>query len=181
MTKPLLLVEARALLGRGVLLHASAVAFADGCRLFLAPSGGGKTTISLMLEEAGGLAIGSDTTLVCRGTDSVLRAMSCASFAPARIGRPPATRLSKLVILEKGPLLRPIELDPGYAAWRLFRQGQIMILDSLDPPERELASACLHEIICECGCEMLRFDAADPPGAVRDALLAGPARRPGRA
>lgn len=175
MTKPLLRIETKALLGRGVLLHASAVAFEDRCWLFLAQSGGGKTTISLMLEKAGGLAIGSDTTMICRGTDSVVRAMSCASFAPARNGRPPATRLEKLVILERGRLMRPVQLDPGYAVWRLHRQGQIMIMDSLDPRDRAVTTACLREIVQECGCEMLRFGADDLPEDVRDVLAAGPA------
>jgi hypothetical protein len=166
----MLLLEARALLGRGVLMHASAVAFGDRCWLFLARSGGGKTTIAFLLEKAGGTAVGSDTAIVCRGTDSVIRAMSCGSFAPAREGRPPATRLEKLVFLEKGPLAGPIPLDPSYAGFRIRRQGQLMILDSLTPPEREATSLCMKEILAECGCVILRFDLGDPPEAVRRAL-----------
>lgn len=170
MTKPLLLLEARALMGRGVLLHASAVAFGDRSWLFLAKSGGGKTTVALLMEKAGGTALGSDTTMLCRGTDSVLRTMPCASFAPARLGRPPATRVEKLVFLEKGPLAGPIPVDPSYAAFRIERQGQLMIQESLTELERAVTRKCLREMIEECGCAILRFGIGDGPAALREAL-----------
>ncbi len=169
--KPILKVETLAVLGRGAVLHASCVAFDGGARVFLARSGGGKSTVSRMLEEAGGTVIGDDVTIVSLGTDGVLRAMPCGSFRPDSPSRPAAAAISRFYFLEFGNLLRIPLLDCGYAFYRAMRQSQVMVMRHLDPADRIAVAGSMREVLAKAGAGVLRFSLGDDPTAVRDCLL----------
>ncbi|MFO8182801.1 MAG: hypothetical protein R6U39_01375, partial [Candidatus Aegiribacteria sp.] len=81
MRKSILRVQARAVRGRGAVLHASAVISRERGILFMAPSGGGKSTAARILGEGGYRVLGDDSTVVCRGTDGVWRVIPCASWS----------------------------------------------------------------------------------------------------
>lgn len=169
--KPILKVETLAVLGRGAVLHASCVAFEGRAFVFLAKSGGGKTTISRILERAGGTVIGDDVTIVSRGTDGVLRAMPCGSFRPDSITRPPAAVLSRFFFLEFGNLVKIPLLDDTYAFYRAMRQSQVMVMRYLDPADAIAASEGMREAVRRAGAGILRFSLEDGPAAVRNCLL----------
>lgn len=171
MNKPLLKLEALALMGRGVVLHGSSVSIAGGAWVFLARSGGGKSTVARKMREGGCGDLGDDVTLIARGTDSLLRAMPCASYIAVGGGRPEACPLERLMLLEFGPLLVVPRLDPGYALYRCLGQNQIMIMRNLGPEQRQAVVSSLSQIIEESGCGLLRFSLDSSPREILDGLL----------
>lgn len=164
-------METLAVLGRGAVLHASCVAFDGRAFVFMARSGGGKSTISGKLEEAGGTLIGDDVTIISRGTDGVLRAMPCGSFRPESPSRPDVEGLSGFFFLEFGSLLKIPLLDTGYAFYRAMRQSQVLVMRYLDTEARAAAAEGLREALLYAGAGVLRFSLGDEPAAVRDCLL----------
>lgn len=157
MRKSILRVQARAVSGRGAVLHASAVESRDRGILFLAPSGGGKSTAARILGEAGYRVLGDDSTVVCRGTDGVWRVIPCASWSWQSEEERKAAPLGGLVLLEKG---EPALLDgvaPVYAFYRILRENSIMAHGDVTPAERPPFRSSLREICRNFPVHLLRY------------------------
>jgi len=146
MRKSILRVQARAVAGRGAVLHASAVSLNGRGLLFLAPSGGGKSTAAAILGSRGFEVLGDDSTVVCMGTDGVWRVIPCASWSWQSKTERQAHELGALVLLEKGepPLLK--KLAPLYAAYRIRREGSLMALGDLPETERPPLRASVADV-----------------------------------
>lgn len=148
MPKSIRRVQNRAVLGRGVVLHASAAVVNGKGVLFLAPSGGGKSTVAYVLEEFSMEIVGDDSTVVSRGTDGVWRIIPCAVFTWFTGKRPSAFKLDHLMILEKGEPALLKALDPLYAAYRILREESIMAHVEMEPGERSMLRETVREL---CG------------------------------
>ncbi len=97
--------QTRAVLPHGAILHASSVELDGKAVVFLAPSGGGKSTIALNLAQTNFFLLADDTLILADGTDFVTRCLPCGSlklttgltdFTPAN--------LKALVFVEKGEI-----------------------------------------------------------------------------
>ena len=121
MRKSILRVQARAVKGRGVVFHASAVLHQGKGILFLAPSGGGKSTAAAILGNSGFIVLGDDSTVVSMGTDGIWRVITCASWTWQSVKRPDPVELGSLTILEKGEPSFITRLSPIYASYRILR------------------------------------------------------------
>lgn len=137
MRKSILRAEARAVSGRGVVLHASAVDLDGRALVMLAPSGGGKSTTASLLSSLGHEMLADDSLIVSRGTDGIWRALPCASWTWSTGRRPRGRPLGWLIFLEKGSPSGIWRLDPSYSAWRTLSQGQLMAYLDLPSEERE--------------------------------------------
>lgn len=138
MRKSVLRAEARAVSGRGAVLHAAAVSIEGKGLLLMAPSGGGKSTAAAILGAAGMPVLGDDSVVVSRGTDGIWRLMPCASWTWAIGQRPAPVPLEWAVFLEKGRPEKLIPVRPAYAAWRLLTTNRPMAY--LDMPLEERVS-----------------------------------------
>ena len=136
MRKSILRVQARAVRGRGVVFHASAVVHGRKGILFLAPSGGGKSTAAAILAESGFEVIGDDSTVVSRGTDGTWRVISCATWTWQSGRRPGPVELESLILLEKGEPGCLSRLSPVYAFYRILRDEAIMAYGDVTPEEK---------------------------------------------
>jgi len=136
MQKSILRAEARAVSGRGAVLHASAVDLGGKALVLLARSGGGKSTTASLLESWGHERLGDDSLIVSRGTDGVWRVLPCASWTWSSGRRTTVRPLGWIAFLEKGSPAGLWKLDPVYSAWRALAQRQLMAYLDLPPEER---------------------------------------------
>ena len=127
MDRFLLRAQTRAVLPHGCVLHASCVAKDDRAFLFLAPSGGGKSTIMMNLCRANYRAIADDSVIIARGTDGVIRCIPCGSMkqnaGTVTISGAP---LSAVFFVEKGTPGAVIPIDPLCGFYRAIRIRAIM-------------------------------------------------------
>jgi hypothetical protein len=136
MRKFILRAEARAVSGRGAVLHGSAVDLGGKALVLLARSGGGKSTTASLLESWGHERLADDSLIVARGTDGVWRVLPCAGWTWST-GRETAARpLGWIAFLEKGSPAGLWKLTPTYSTWRALAQGQLMAYLDLPPEER---------------------------------------------
>lgn len=118
---------------RGAILHSSALALGRKAILFLAASGGGKTTIARSLVARGWRLIGDDSVIVSEGTDGVLRTLPCGTHR-MKTGEyliEPA-ELRGIAFLEKGShLILPV--GPAYGLYRAQRIETLMAMEEVPP------------------------------------------------
>ncbi|MEN8208234.1 MAG: hypothetical protein ABFR50_03180 [Candidatus Fermentibacteria bacterium] len=148
MRKSILRAQARAVRGRGAVFHASAAAHNAKGILFLAPSGGGKSTAAEILAGSGFDILGDDSTIISRGTDDIWRVIPCASWTWQSGRRPEAVELESLILLEKGEPGVIARLNPLYAAYRILRERSLMAYRDITPEERPAFRNAVSEI---CG------------------------------
>jgi hypothetical protein len=136
MRKSILRAEARAVSGRGAVLHASAVDLGGRALVLLARSGGGKSTTASLLDSCGHEMLADDSLIVSRGTDGVWRVLPCASWtwSTGRVTEP--RPLGWFVFLDRGSPAGIWRLTPAYSAWRALAQGQLMAYLDLPAEER---------------------------------------------
>jgi len=169
MRRSLLRAEARAVSGRGAVLHASAVDLGGRALVLLARSGGGKSTTADVLESWGHEKLADDSLIVSRGTDGIWRAIACASWRGS--GRLTAPRpIGWIAFLEKGTPAGAWPLGPGYAAWRALAQRQMMAYLDLPDPERTPFREALAVLFREVPTLLLRSDLGDGLEGLLDGL-----------
>jgi hypothetical protein len=103
----------------GVLLHASAVAFADRALAAVGPSGAGKSTFAALAAAHGGRVL-SDEIIACL-PDGECRGSPFRS-EPALQGSPSPARLSGMFVLRHGAEERVDSVSPADAAAALLAQ-----------------------------------------------------------
>lgn len=157
MPKSIRRVQNRAVLGRGVVLHSSAAVIDGKGVVFLAPSGGGKSTTVQALAMTDAEILGDDSTVVSRGTDGVWRMIPCAVFTWFTGKRPSARKLDKLMILEKGEPALLKTVDPIYARYRILRENSIMAHGEMEPEERTVLRRVVRELCSKFPVTILRW------------------------
>lgn len=157
MRKSILRVQARAVKGRGAVFHASAVSHKGKGILFLAPSGGGKSTAAAILGRNGLEVLGDDSTIVSRGTDDIWRVIPCASWTWQSGKRPDPIELGSLIILEKGEPGFLSRLSPNYASYRILRERSLMAYGDVTAGEKPAFRNSVYEICSSFPVFILRY------------------------
>lgn len=164
MTRFLLRAETRAVLPHGCVLHASCVAENDRACLFLAPSGGGKSTVMRTLCNKGFHVIADDSVVVVRGTDGVIRCLPCGTMKQTtRRENIPGAPLSALFFLEKGSSNSVFPVDPAYAFYRAIRIRSIMAYGNIDSEEQEQTRLFLEKLFLRFPARVFSYKLADDP------------------
>ncbi len=161
MRKSILRAQARAVMGRGAVLHASAAEINGKGVIFTALSGGGKTTAVMLLQEEGYRIIGQDSTIVCRGTDDVWRIFPCASWTWESGDERTSLSLGGIVFLEKGEPGTVTMISPYYATYRIFRDTLIMAYGDLERIERPIIRQSVRKMCRNIPCHLLRYSRSE--------------------
>ena len=161
MRKSILRAQARAVSGRGAVFHASAILYRQQGILFLAPSGGGKSTAAAILGRNGFEVLGDDSTVISKGTDNLWRVIPCASWKWQSGNRPDPVELGALVFLEKGNPELLESITPAYASYRILHKNQLMAYLDLQVDERPPLRTSIMEICSNYPSYILRYSKAE--------------------
>ena len=161
MRKSILRAQSRAVSGRGAVFHSSAIIYKQKGILFLAPSGGGKSTAAVILGMNGFEVLGDDSTVVSKGTDGVWRVIPCASWKWQSGKRPDPAPLGALVFLEKGYPEFLEKITPLYASYRILHRNQLMAYLDLPEDERYPLRASVMDICISFPSYILRYSKAE--------------------
>ena len=169
MSRFLLRAQLRAVLPNGVLLHASSVVVNGQASVFLAPSGGGKSSLrrSLNLFNGAFAAISDDSVIISRGTDGIVRCLPCASLKQfAGTERIAGAPLGRFFFLEKGdpPLRR--SLTARYALYRAVRISSLHAFGSVTEEEQTSALLFLEKLFSSFPSYLLRWDISSTPSGL---------------
>jgi hypothetical protein len=118
-------IQAALLLGRGVLLHAAAATKSGSGAAFLAPSGGGKSTMAAALSGLGWQRVCDDKAVLCRNSYGHYSVYPAPGDPLWSDGPQASARLSALVLVEKARQLSIREDGCPYVRYRLFRDFQM--------------------------------------------------------
>jgi hypothetical protein len=119
-------IHSRVLLGRGALLHASAISLDGRGILALAPSGGGKSTFAEYMSRSNWTVVSDDVSLVCRSSTGEFLIHPCLlDSASRRLRGHEETTLSAIVFLEKSPVFGFHRINGSYAIYRSSRDFHI--------------------------------------------------------
>jgi len=164
MDRFILRAQLRAVLPGGVVLHASSVAEDDRALVFLALSGGGKSTVMGKLSKKWFGAIADDSVVVARGTDGVIRCLPCGSMKQGTgIENIHGARLNAFYFLEKGSPGILLPVSPEYACYRAMRYSPIMALHHVDRTEQNQAVNFLRELLFSFPSFVLRYHVSEDP------------------
>ena len=161
MRKSILRIQSRAVSGRGAVFHSSAILHEQKGILFLAPSGGGKSTAAAILKLNGFEVLGDDSTVVSKGTDNIWRVIPCASWKWQSGKRPDSVELGALVFLEKGYPELLEKITPIYASYRILHRNQLMAYLDLPGDERSPLRTSVMDICRNFPSYILRYSKAD--------------------
>lgn len=147
MDRFILRAQLRAVLPEGVVLHASSVAENDSASIFLAMSGGGKSTIMGKLARKRYGAIADDSVVIARGTDGVVRCLPCGSMKQ-NMGteKIDGAVLKTIYFVEKGSPGFRCRISPEYAFYRAVKLSSIMAFGNILPEEQKQAVSFLKEL-----------------------------------
>ena len=154
-------IQSRAVSGRGAVFHASAILYMQKGILFLAPSGGGKSTAAAILGMNGYEVLGDDSTVVSKGTDNIWRVIPCASWTWQSGKRPDPVELGVLVFLEKGNPELLERITPAYASYRILHRNQLMAYLDLPGDERSPLRKSVMDICWSFPSYILRYSKAE--------------------
>ena len=164
--------QTRAVLPHGAILHASSVELDGKAVVFLAPSGGGKSTIALNLAQTNFFLLADDTLILADGTDFVTRCLPCGSlklttgltdFTPAN--------LKALVFVEKGENPVITKISPQYACYRALRIESIIGVRDLDMVEVKQIRLYLKQIFSLFPTYIMRYSLRTDPSIFISKLL----------
>ncbi len=160
MDKFILRAQLLAVLPNGVVLHASSVAANSRAFVFLAKSGGGKSTIMGNLIEKGKFgAIGDDSVVIATGTDGIIRSLPCGSMKQSvgtdKIHGAP---VRSIYFVEKGEPMCKISVTPAYAFYRSFRISSIMAYSEICTKNQNHVKLFLKHLFKKVPTYILRYD-----------------------
>ncbi len=164
MDRFILRAQLRAVLPGGVVLHASSVAESDSASIFLALSGGGKSTIAGKLTRERYGAIADDSVVIARGTDGVVRCLPCGSMKQ-NMGTEKihGAVLKTIYFVEKGSPGFRYRVSPEYAFYRAARLSSIMAFGNILPEEQKQAMAFLKELFRSFPAYVIRYGLKEDP------------------
>lgn len=161
MRKSILRAQTRAVSGRGAVFHASAITYKQKGMLFLAPSGGGKSTAATILGNNGFEVLGDDSTVVSKGTDNIWRVIPCATWSCNKAKTIEPRKMGYLVFIEKGyPEILDV-ITPMYASYRILHKNQLMAYLDLPADERPPLRASVIEICQSFPSYVIRYSGKD--------------------
>ena len=165
MDRFILRAQLRAVLPAGVVLHASSVAENDSASIFLAMSGGGKSTIMSQLTGERYGAIADDSVVIAKGTDGVIRCLPCGSMKQ-NMGteRIDGAVLETIYFVEKGSPGFRYRISPEYAFYRAVKLSSIMAFGSILPKEQKQAVTFLKELFKLFPAYIIRYGLQEDPG-----------------
>jgi len=164
MDRFILRAQTRAVLPHGVVLHASAVAENNISHLFLAPSGGGKSTLMSKLSRSMFGAIADDSVVVARGTDGIIRCLPCGSMKQATgIEDIQGAPLYGIYFIEKGTPSLVFPVEPEYAFYRAVSTLPVLAWPHLEPHEQKQALRFLESLMHLFPVHILRYDISQDP------------------
>ena len=166
MDRFILRAQLRAVIPNGVVLHASSVAEKDSAHIFLARSGGGKSTIMNELARERFGAIADDSVVISRGTDGVIRCLPCGSMKQ-NMGteKIDGAVLETIYFVEKGSPGCRCRVSAEYAFYRTMRESSIMAYGNIFPEERRQAAAFLKELFGSFPAYIIRYGLKKDPKA----------------
>lgn len=165
MDRFILRAQLRAVLPNGVVLHASAVAENDSASIFLAMSGGGKSTITSRLSQDRYGAIADDSVVISQGTDGVIRCLPCGSMKQ-NMGTEEidGAVLKTIYFVEKGSPGFRYRVSSKYAFYRALRLSSIMAFGSILPDEQKQAISFLRKLFKLFPTYVIRLGLQEDPG-----------------
>ena len=166
MDRFILRAQLRAVLPEGVVLHASSVAENDVASIFLAMSGGGKSTIMSKLTRERYGAIADDSVVIARGTDGVVRCLPCGSMKQnMETDRIDGAVLKTIYFVEKGAPGFRYRISGKYAFYRAVNLSSIMAFGNILPEEQKQAMAFLKELFHLFPVHIIRYGIQEDPKA----------------
>lgn len=164
MDRFILRAQTRAVLPHGVVLHASAVAENNASHLFLAPSGGGKSTLRSKLTKTMFGAIADDSVVVARGTDGIIRCLPCGSMKQGTgIEDIHGAPLHSIYFVEKGTPSMVLPICPMYAFYRAVSISSIMAWPHLNRCEQIQTLSFLKNLMHLFPVSILRYHISENP------------------
>jgi len=149
----------RAVIPSGALVHSACAVRNCYGTLFIAPSGGGKTTLLNRLVTEGGLTIvEDDETVLSRGTDGRTRCLPSHRIRLATgIDSAAFAYLKNFVFLEKGnpPSLKRV--SPSYALYRSFRENSYIGFHLLTPVEKRQLTGFMYSVFAVFPCFVFSY------------------------
>lgn len=164
MNRFILRAQLRAVIPGGVVLHASSVAEDGNAFVFLARSGGGKSTIMNKLTRKRFGAIADDSLVVAKGTDGVIRCLPCGTMKQfAGTDSIHGAPLKAFYFVEKGSPSYRYPLNPLYAFYRVMKELSIMAAGHITAQEQAQATAFLFELFNTFPAYILRYGIDEDP------------------
>jgi hypothetical protein len=164
MKRFILRAQLRAVLPDGVVLHASSVARNDAAFVFLAPSGGGKSTIMSKLAREYFGAIADDSLVISSGTDGVIRCLPCGTMKQLTgTENINGAALKAFYFVEKGLPAVQSAISPQYAFYRAMRNSTIMAYGHISPDEQKQAVSFLAELFNSFPAFIIRYGINEDP------------------
>ncbi len=165
MDRFILRAQLRAVLPDGVVLHASSVGENNAAFLFMAQSGGGKSTVmrKLAMERFG--AIADDSTVIALGTDGAVRCLPCGSMKQ-NMGteRIDGAVLKAVYFVEKGMPGFRYRISAEYAFYRAMRISSIMAYGEILLEEQRQARVFLRRLFEMFPAYIVRYGFQEDPG-----------------
>ncbi len=165
MDRFILRAQLRAVQPNGVVLHASSVAENNSAFLFMARSGGGKSTImsKLAMERFG--AIADDSAVISLGTDGVVRCLPCGSMKQ-NMGteKIDGAALEAIYFVEKGSPGFRYRISAEYAFYRALKISSLMAYGEILPEEQKQARAFLKRLFLLFPAYIIRYGFQEDPG-----------------
>ncbi len=164
--------QTRAVLPRGVVLHGSSVEQHGNAVVFLAPSGGGKSTIAINLAQKDFFLLADDTIIVADGSDEITRCLPCGTLKlTTGIDNIRPANLKAFIFLEKGDRTALVKLTWEYATYRAIRTESIIAVPDLHVKEREQVRLYLKRLFKAFPSFILRYSLrTDPSEFIRELL-----------
>lgn len=165
MDRFILRAQLRAVLPNGVVLHASSVAENDSAFVFLAMSGGGKSTIMSKLTQERYGAIADDSVVIALGTDGVVRCLPCGSMKQ-NMGteKIDGAVLETIYFVEKGSPGFRHRVSAEYAFYRAVKISSIMAYGNILPEEQKQAIVFLKKLFKLFPAYIIRYGFQEDPG-----------------
>lgn len=163
----------RAVLPEGLLIHGGSIVRNGMATLFLAPSGGGKTTLLKEIESGQGTAIlEDDETVISTGTDGMIRCLpSYRSLFEGRKVHPVPALLKNAVFIEKGNPERLVRIGSKYAVYRALKVDSYPGYDKLSPGEREALLRYADDLFRRIDCYTFSWSPPADPLSLIDGIL----------
>lgn len=151
------------LLGQGIVLHCSAAVLGGEALLLTSPSGGGKSTAAGLLSGLGYRIIGSDNVLITRNSLGEPCAYPTLNFTYETGKRPDPAPIGGLCILEKSDQPMKIDVESGYALFRLIRDRSMMLYGDMPFRTLKTVRATLGEYLDDIPACILAFSRHEFP------------------
>jgi serine kinase of HPr protein (carbohydrate metabolism regulator) len=164
MDRFILRAQLRAVLPDGVVLHASSVAEDDSASIFLAHSGGGKSTIMRELARERYGAIADDSVVISRGTDRMIRCLPCGSMKQnMETEKIDGAVLKTIYFVEKGSPVCRCRISAEYAFYRAMRISSIMALGHISLEEQRQSISFLKKLFKMFPAYIIRYGLREDP------------------